>query len=258
MINYSTEKYTAYDYQDICKGAEGHDLPVNVYLPAVENDRNSTAVICIHGGSWQSNLKQDVEWNGSWMKHNASVFASIGYTAIEITYRSITETGINGIISDVEAIFCHIRDNLKTKHGIKHIYAVGDSAGGHLALMSAIFADTTLRPEKVAACNPVSDLTDPKWQLYSTTEEERRTASPMYRNDTTESKILILHGDADRTVNVACSERLNAHLNGIGSNCSFEAFPSATHAFILYGYKTPTEQVDRYMEKIIEFFDSTM
>ncbi len=255
MLNYSLEQYLPYSYQKICKGAEGHDLPINVYLPALENANNKKAIVCIHGGAWTSDLKSGTEWKGSWMKHTASVLASFGYIALEITYRSITETDINGILSDIEAAFREVKNEIMPRHKAEKLYAIGDSAGGHLALMSAIFEDETLRPEKVVACNPVSDLTDPKWQLYSTAEEERRNASPIYRNDRTETEIFILHGDADRTVPLSCSEKLQEHLTALGVNSKLELLEGATHAFILYGYRTPIEKVNEYTEKAANFFN---
>ena len=255
MLTYSLDQYTPYDYQKQCKGAEGHDLPINVYLPTVENLNNKKAVVCIHGGAWTSDLKIGAEWKGSWMKHTASHLASLGYLAIEITHRSITETGINGILSDIEAAFRAVKTEIMPNHNAEKLYAIGDSAGGHLALMSAIFKDEALRPEKVVACNPVSDLTDPKWQLYSTTDADRKAASPIYRSDKTETEIFILHGDADKTVLPSCSEKLQEHLTALGVKSKLELLEGATHAFILYGYRTPVEKVNEYTERAVEFFN---
>ena len=251
MLNHSLDKYVPYSYQEIAKHAEGHELPINVYLPTVENEYNSVAVVCIHGGAWTSDLKQGEKWSGSWMKHTASLFASLGYTAIEITHRSITETGINGILSDVETAFRTVKTSIMPRHGLSKLYAIGDSAGGHLALMSAIFEDNSLRPEKVVACNPVSDLTDTKWQLHTTTEAERKNASPIYRDYKTKTEIFILHGDADQTVPLVSSEKLHAYLITLGVKSRLEILPDAAHAFILYGYRTSTEKVNEYTEKAV-------
>lgn len=251
MLNYSLDKYVPYSYQEIAKSADGHDLPINVYLPTVENEYNTVAVVCIHGGAWTSDLKQGEKWNGSWMKYNASLFAAMGYTALEITYRSISETDINGIISDVETAFHAVKTHIMPRHGLKKLYAIGDSAGGHLALISAIFEEKELRPERVVACNPVSDLTDPKWQLGNSSDEDRKNASPLYRSDKTETEIFILHGDADRTVPLSCSEKLYGHLSSLGIRCDLHVLCGASHAFILYGYKTPIEKVNEYTEKAL-------
>ena len=255
MLSYTLDQYIPYTYQKLCNGAEGHALPINVYLPTVENPNNKKAVVCIHGGAWTSDLKTGTEWKGSWMKHTASVLSSLGYIALEITHRSITETGINGILSDIEAAFRAIKNEIMPNHNAEKLYAIGDSAGGHLALMSAIFEDKSICPEKVVACNPVSDLTDPKWQLHSTTDEERKAASPIYRSDKTETEIFILHGDADKTVLPSCSEKLQEHLTELGVKSKLELLEGATHAFILYGYRTPVEKVNEYTEKAIEFFN---
>ena len=65
-INYDpTHDYKPYSYQDICAYTKDMlALPVNVYLPRVENEYNKIAVVCIHGGAWQSDLK-DQEWKGA-------------------------------------------------------------------------------------------------------------------------------------------------------------------------------------------------
>lgn len=255
MLNYALENYVTYSYKEVVSSAKGHALPINVYEPGVKNALNETAVVCIHGGAWTSKLKNGSEWESDWMRHNASLLASLGYLAVEITYRNINDTSINGVISDVEEAFKAIKNVIMPRHGAKKLYATGDSAGGHLALMSAIFEDQSLRPEKVVACNPVSDLTDKKWQLGATTDAQRREASPLYRADKTDTEIFILHGESDKTVPIEFSYKLKAHLDGIGNKCFFEALPEATHAFILYGYKTPTEKVNEYMGKVIEYLE---
>ena len=255
MLDYTLDKFVPCSYQETAKSPDGTALPINVYLPNVENYRGKTAVVCIHGGAWTSNFTLGDPWQGSWMKHTASVLASLGYTAIEITHRSIETTDINGILSDVETTFNAVKTHIMPRHDLKTLYAVGDSAGGHLALMSAIFTDISLRPEKVVACNPVSDLTDPKWKLGSTSDESRKNASPLFRDDRTETEILILHGDADKTVPLSCSEKLNEHLIALGNKSTLEILEGAAHAFILYGYKTPVENVNEYTERVIRFFN---
>ena len=254
-LNYSPEKYTAYSYQEIAVSNEGTALPINIYTPAVTNSFNGTAVVCIHGGAWTSSLKTGEKWQGSWMRHHASILASLGYYALEITHRSIETTSIGGVISDVETVFKTVKNVIMPRHGIEKMYAIGDSAGGHLALMSAIFEDKAIRPEKVIACNPVSDLTEKKWQLGTTTDAQRREASPLYRTDKTDTEIFILHGESDKTVPIEFSYKLKAHLDAVGNKCVFEALPEASHAFILYGYTTPIEKVNEYMGKALTYLD---
>lgn len=254
-IDYDPAKdYEKYDYQEICAYVNEKALPVNVYLPRTENEYSKSAVVCIHGGAWQSDLKKGKEWQGSWMKHNASILADFGFYAIEITHESITEASISKIIDDVKFAFEYINKVVRARHGIKNLYVIGDSAGGHLALMSAFFPDIEVK--KVVACNPVSDLTDPKWQLGTTTPEERRNASPIFMKDKTDAQIYLLHGDADRTVPLECSVKLHAHLTEQGIKSELEILEGAAHAFILHGYKTPKDLVNEYMEKVIDIFTS--
>ena len=253
MLNYSPDSYVTYSYREIATSVDGAELPINVYEPAVKNSFNETAVVCIHGGGWTSKLKAGKEWQADWMRHNAALLASLGYFAVEITYRSIADTDIKSIIADVRTAFETVKNVIMPRHGLKKMHALGDSAGGHLVLMSAIFDDVSLRPEKAVACNPVSDLTDAKWQLGNATNETRREVSPLYRNDKTDTEIFIIHGEKDQTVPIEFSHKLHVHLNSIGNKCSFEVLPEAVHAFILYGYKTPTDKVNEYMEKVLAY-----
>ena len=150
MLNYTLDKYVSFSCRENAEKCDGVTLPINVYLPTVENYRNETAVVCIHGGAWTSNFIPTEPWQGSWMKHTASVLASLGYTAIEITHRNIETTDINGVLSDVKTAFHAVKTRIMPNHDLKNLYSVGDSAGGHLALMSAIFDDNSLRPEMEA------------------------------------------------------------------------------------------------------------
>ena len=253
-VDYDPVKdHKTYSYQDICAYTKDMlALPVNVYQPRVENEYNKIAVVCIHGGAWQSDLKKGQKWQGSWMKHNASILADIGFYAVEITHQSIAETSISEIIYDVISAFNYVNRVIRERDGIEKLYAIGDSAGGHLALMSAYFED--VKVEKIVACNPVTDLTDSKWQLGTTTPDERRNASPIFMKDKTDAQIYLLHGDADRTVPLEYSVNLQKHFADLGIKCELEILEGAAHAFILHGYKTHKDRVNEYMEKVIDIF----
>ena len=252
-VSYSPESYKSYSYRESAVSVSGTALPISVYAPEIINDSSDTAVVCIHGGAWTSSLKEGEEWQGSWMRHHASLLSSLGYYALEITHTNIAQTDICGVISDIKTAFEVIKNTLMPRHGIKRLLAIGDSAGGHLALISAFFEDKALRPDKVVACNPVSDLTDPKWQLGASTAEDRKKASPLFICEETETEILILHGDSDQTVPIEYSHKLHSHLTALGVGCELEVLSGAAHAFILYGYKTPNDKVNEYMQMALDF-----
>ena len=254
MLSYFTEQYTKFNYQEQTCSPQGISLPLNVYEPTVKNEYNDVAVVCIHGGAWTSNLDPARPWEGNWMRHNASLLASLGYCAIEITHRSITYATLENVLSDLNTAFKTVREVIMPRHGLRRLYAIGDSAGGHLALISATLDDASLRPERIVACNPVSDLTDPKWQLGNASAEERKEASPLYRASKTDTKTLILHGEKDTVVPIEFSHKLTAHMNALGNSCTLISLPEAVHAFILYGYTTPIEKVNEYMEMAVNFF----
>jgi acetyl esterase/lipase len=249
--DYDVTKLGVCSYQDISAVHDGYSIPVNVYLPTVQNENGKKAVVCIHGGAWTSDLKKDSPWQGSWMKHHAYLLSTLGYIGIELTHRSIGVTDIDGVISDITASLEYVQGVLRTRHGFDSVTVIGDSAGGHLALMCAFTENKTLRPDKVVACNPVSDLTDPKWQLGTTHEEARKRNSPLFFSDNTDTQITVMHGDADGTVPYSRSVALDSHLRSLGCECELITLPGALHAFILYGYRTPTEKVNEYMDILL-------
>ena len=46
MLNYTLDKFAPCSYQETAKSPDGTALPINVYLPNVENYRGETAVVC--------------------------------------------------------------------------------------------------------------------------------------------------------------------------------------------------------------------
>ena len=250
--------------QDIYRHTDGFSLPINVYAPAVANENANWAVLCIHGGGWLSALKKDAPWEADWMRHNARQFASLGYHALEITYRSIgrhdEDVGVTlaDTVSDVRAAMAYIKGTLAPELGFKKIAVIGDSAGGHLALCLALAEDEKLHPDAVVACNPVSNcVTDARWHGKLTDASAQASVSPLHIAKKTKTKMLILHGTADHVVPFSDSEALFAALEKAGCTVSLRPLVGTDHAFIIYGYNKNTAEVSRAMDMAIAFIKST-
>ncbi len=243
--------------QDIYKKVNGYEIPVNIYTPCINNEKNKYAVINIHGGGWGAAFKKEEPWNGDWMRHNSRQFAENGYYAFEITYRSINSPDVTlpDIISDARDAMRYCVTKLLPEFGIEKTVLIGDSAGGHLALCIAFSDEEVLYPHAVIACNPVSDCVNTKWTGGIENAEERKKASPYHLAKNTQTKFLIIHGNADKCVDYDDSLRLNAHLKKIGCECDLITLDGAEHAFILYGWKTAPEKVSEYMDIVLEYID---
>ena len=249
--------------QDIYRRIDGFSLPINIYAPATENENAAWAVLCIHGGGWLSALQKDTPWEADWMRHNARQFASLGYYALEITYRSIgkhdEDVGVTlaDTVSDVQSAMAYIKSTLAPALGFKRIAVIGDSAGAHLALCLALAEDESLRPDAVIACNPVSDcVTDARWHGKLTDFAAQACVSPRHMAKRTKTKMLILHGTADHVVPFSDSEALFTALEKAGCTVSFRPLAGTDHAFIIYGYNRNTAEVSRCMDMAIAFIKS--
>ena len=113
----------------------GKDQKWNVFDIYYEksNDKKHPTLISIHGGGWVSNTKESYE-------AYCLDMAARGFNVINFTFRLAPEDKHPAMIEDVNSMVCHLCENAD-EYGLdmKHVFMVGDSAGGHmLAMYSAI------------------------------------------------------------------------------------------------------------------------
>jgi acetyl esterase/lipase len=107
-------------------------------LARPDDDVRRPAVILIHGGGWAAGSRE--------LTHRAMrTYAARGYVAVSVGYRLARRPRdtFPAAISDVRCAVRHVRADA-ARYGIdpERIAAVGFSAGGHLAAMLALAADT--------------------------------------------------------------------------------------------------------------------
>ncbi len=248
-------------YDLIYKVKDGVGLPMKIFLPENYSGDKLPCVLCIHGGGWRGAIKDNSAWDGSWMTNHAKYYAKNGKIGVSISYRDLDlseQTDTCDQIEDCIDAVKYIKENVK-EADFDRLCFIGDSAGAHLALAAAFMADADLRPYKIAACNPVTDLTAQTWKDTAKTEEKRRLISPLYIIDTMELKgrmpeILCMHGDKDTVVPIADTIAFSKKLNEHGIKSEMITIEGAQHAFILWGYTAREEDVNKCMKKIDEFF----
>ncbi len=232
---------------DTYKQVNGINMPVRIYYP--ENEKNDVLVIAIHGGGWHAVTKNE-EWNGNWMAYQAEYYAKRGYTGAVFSYRSIDITED----TDVFDLYEDCRDAVKyitERVDYKKIVFMGDSAGGHLAMLLGL--DDDIKTDIVVACNPVLDLTDEKWAYTAADEETRRNASPYYNPKAVDTKFLFMHGKADSVVLCEVTEKYHDMMKELGVSTELVTFEGVSHAFILKNYKSTDEEIERYMDIIDDY-----
>lgn len=118
---YLSYNYASKDKKDFRK--------FNLYKPKIESV-DLPLIIDIHGGGW---VYGDKELNDNY----AMYLASKGYNVVTFSYRLLTDTNLKGMVQDIFAFLNYLYKN-KGKYEISFddVMISGDSAGGHLALLT--------------------------------------------------------------------------------------------------------------------------
>lgn len=227
-----------------------HDvrLPIKMYIPEEKTENSKIAVLAIHGGSWYAVKKDNDTWDGSWMNYQAQYyFDKYGYTTAAISYRDIKiteETTVFDLVEDCKDAIKFMREN----SDFDKLIIMGDSSGGHLAVELGL--DDEVGADIIVAANPVLDLTDKKWAHTAKTEEDYIKASPSFKIKKTDTKFLVLHGNADTVVNCAISKKFCEDMQAIGTQCEYMELNGIKHAFLLSRYLSTDEMINGFMDMI--------
>lgn len=227
-----------------------HDvrLPIKMYIPEEKTENSKIAVLAIHGGSWYAVKKDNDTWDGSWMNYQAQYyFDKYGYTTAAISYRDIKiteETTVFDLVEDCKDAIKFMREN----SDFDKLIIMGDSSGGHLAVELGL--DDEVGADIIVAANPVLDLTDKKWAHTAKTEEDYIKASPSFKIKKTDTKFLVLHGNADTVVNCAISKKFCEDMQAIGTQCDYMELNGIKHAFLLSRYLSTDEMINGFMNMI--------
>jgi acetyl esterase/lipase len=118
--------------RDVVYGrAGGVDLKFDVAKP-VDGNGPYPAIVFFHGGGWQQGHKSHMH---RWLRR----FASEGYVAVSVGYRFAPEFKWPSQVQDAKAAVRFLRANAKGFNiDADRIGAMGESAGGYLALMLGV------------------------------------------------------------------------------------------------------------------------
>lgn len=103
---------------------------LDVYRPKLEGEGNTfkklPVIISVHGGGWVYGTKEVYQFYGMSL-------AQRGFAVVNFNYRLAPENKFPTSVEDTDSVFAWVRANAD-KYGFdtEHIFAVGDSAGGHL------------------------------------------------------------------------------------------------------------------------------
>lgn len=198
----------------------GRDLLADIYIPRIAGEK--PGVLLLHSGSWQRGSKKR-------MKAVAEDLARRGFVVVNANYRLAPASQYPAQLDDVRAAVVWMRSNAK---GIgldkKRIGLLGYSAGGHLALMTALTqngkADSSVQAVVTAgAPTDLSMMLDvaPLHRFLGKSRAEDpdlyRKASPVEYAKAGSPPVLLIHGRYDMIVSRDHSIKLFDKLRAVGS-----------------------------------------
>jgi acetyl esterase/lipase len=208
----------------------GQDLLADVYLPASTGKR--PAVLVLHSGSWQRGSKRR-------MTAVSEELARYGFVVVNANYRLAPASQFPAQLIDVRSAISWIRSNSR-ELGVDpgRIGVLGYSAGGHLALLSALSQNgpkDTASVQAVVSAGGPTDLTDfldifPLHRFLGKTRAEDpelyKQASPIEYASAAAPPTLLIHGESDLIVPRSQSEKLLERLKSLGAQVEFRWLPA--------------------------------
>ncbi|MCL4782501.1 MAG: alpha/beta hydrolase [Bryobacterales bacterium] len=217
------------------------DLKVDLYVPY--NKEPGPTMLYIHGGGWQTGSKEQyVLWYLPYLQ--------LGMRVVAVEYRLSGRAPAPAAVEDARCAFLWLAKN-GAQYGVdpNQIVITGGSAGGHLALMTAFLDDSMDKacgiPGPAPKARAVVDYygaTDllplvpedkphrSKWLSgpYDPVEMARRM-SPLTWVRPGLPPVLMLHGDADKSVPYSDSVRLGEALSKVGVPNELVTVPGGAH-----------------------------
>jgi alpha-L-fucosidase 2 len=251
--------------------ADGQPLLLDAHVP--DGSGPFPVAILVHGGGWSSGDKSGSNHPGDgadispWFQ----TFSDANYTWFSVNYRLAPKnrwpTGFEDVENAIRWVKAHATEY---KGDPKRIVLVGHSSGGHYVMFAATRKDPSIRVNAVVGFAPVTDLVSdserrggvsPSLQnLFGVTKEitpETRKrleeVSPLTYVHAGMPPVLIVHGDADRSVPIQQSIAFIAKLREDGVPCEMITRKGVPHSLV------QGEKIDAsYKQPMLEWLDRVL
>lgn len=205
--------------------ASGRDLRVHVLAPESEQGGASRpAILFFFGGAWRVG---DINA----FRAQADACVARGYVAVLADYRVKCRDGTSPLdaVRDAHAAHTWLRAEA---HGLgvdpARIVLSGGSAGGHLALTTAMKSARAHRPAALVLFNPAVDLVGPAPLALKLVA---RRISPSVLPVAGLPPTLVFHGQDDQVVPVHTVEAFCARAIRAGRLCQLQTYAGHGHGF---------------------------
>jgi len=128
-------------HDDLIYGSDEKWQRLDLYRPRRDEGKDLPVIVSIHGGGWVYGDKERYQYY-------CMSLAQRGFAVVNFTYRLAPEFKWPSPLEDTNLVMSWVLENAQEYHlDTKHLFAVGDSAGGH---MLALYIDFLTNPEYAA------------------------------------------------------------------------------------------------------------
>lgn len=229
---------------------DGQDLLARVYRPV--DVPAFAAVLQVHGGNWTS----DDRFQQQTLDRS---LAASGVLVAAIDYRLAPAYPFPAAVEDVGIAADWLRQHAAElgARADAPVGAMGNSAGGHLVLLSALAAEVQFVIADAPVSDPVADLAErsagqhPFW----TEPELAMQGSPLALVQSGKARalppLLVAHGNRDDLVPVSMSRRFVEAYRAAGGSAELHVFGGLGHVFML---RTPrSRQARELAQRMLAF-----
>lgn len=227
-INISPDQILLY------KVIKGDSLYLHVFKPQ-ESIEPTAAIVFFFGGGWTGGHPRQ-------FYQQSEYFASRGLLAISAEYRIKNKHGTSPFdcVEDGKSAIRWVRQHTKELNiDPNKIVASGGSAGGHIAICTAIIEGyenpvenltISSMPNAVIGYNPVFDTTDKGYGSNKVTGNET-VISPCHQVKKNMPPMINFHGKSDATVPFENASRFTQLMTDAGNQCELVAIEDVGHGF---------------------------
>jgi acetyl esterase/lipase len=252
------EVVDAYEALNVSYGSDENQV-FDIYLP--ENRTNTTKIlILIHGGSWVSGDKSDMNTIKTFV---SALHPDVGIINMNYTLAGVNNPPIPLQTDDISAVVDYISTNKSSLIVSDDIGFIGVSAGAHLSLLWSYAYDDNDQVDMVCSIVGPANFTDPAYydnliyqpiyQLFGNPSIEfLESASPYHRATTTSPPTLLFYGGMDPVVPTSQGVDMDAQLTSLGVTHEFHFYPEEGHGWEGDNLTDTASKISTYIEAYIE------
>ncbi len=266
---FSQNKGLQPDTVTVFKKAGHKTLRMYIFLPKKQDARQS-ALVLFHGGGWNNGKP-------AYMYRHARYFANRGMVVFcpEYRLRNKDHTTVVEAVKDAQSAVAWVRMHAKPfGFDPQKVVAGGGSAGGHLAIMTALNTKVKIKtppneykPNALLLFNPVLDVSDNGYGNHRIREELKtysgltwKDFSPIHNIKPGLPPVLVVVGDHDKVLPEKTARTFDRKMKAAGNDGTVTIYPGGEHSFFNYGYAKkegyPPGTKNKYYYEVLQEADN--